>query len=264
MGLVKTLDIPMHILNFFNFHESLELLDYIIVGIFGLVTRLGFRGIVEEIFGDNYATMGGEDPTEGSSSGSKIGDVEANAEAGAEANVGADGDADTDSEAETGSTDTSAENLSEKAKGKQKEGSGYDDKQLESSPENVSETQGQPSLGVDTQNQEANRNLSTNYSAGKQRAERYTKVYDKLANSLADELKNLYVSIQNAKTAEDSKKFNDMFDATMDQMQMVSAEAAKELKKSLYEETSNSTVAKRDIDAVEKENKEEGGPSKRK
>jgi hypothetical protein len=144
---------------------------------------------------------------------------------------------------------------------KQKEGSGSGDKQLESSPEDASKIQKE---GVDTQNQDADKSSSTNFSAGKQRAERYRKVYDKLASSLADELKNLYVSMQNAKTIDESKKLNDMFDATMDQMQMVSAEAAKELKKSFSEDASGSTVSKRDIDAVEKENKEEGGPSKKK
>jgi len=71
MGLVKTLDIPTYILNFFNLQENLELLEYIIAGIFGLVSRLGFKGLIEGIFLDNYATMGGEDPIQGSISGSQ-------------------------------------------------------------------------------------------------------------------------------------------------------------------------------------------------
>jgi NADH:ubiquinone oxidoreductase subunit 3 (subunit A) len=67
MGLVKTLHIPMYILNFLNL-EDIESLEYIIAGIFGIVSRLGLRGLIEGIFVDNYATMGGEDPTQGSSS----------------------------------------------------------------------------------------------------------------------------------------------------------------------------------------------------
>jgi hypothetical protein len=55
MGLVKTLNIPTYILNFFNLQENLELLEYIIAGIFGLVSRLGFKGLIEGIFMDNYA-----------------------------------------------------------------------------------------------------------------------------------------------------------------------------------------------------------------
>lgn len=66
MSLVKTFYIPMHILNFLNL-ENLELLEYIIIGFFGLVSRWGFIGIFEGIFVDHYATMGG-DPTQGSSS----------------------------------------------------------------------------------------------------------------------------------------------------------------------------------------------------
>jgi hypothetical protein len=76
MGLVKILHIPTYILNLFNL-ENIELLEYIIVGFFGLVSRLGFRGLIEGIFVDNYATMGGENPTQGSSSplDSKTGSV---------------------------------------------------------------------------------------------------------------------------------------------------------------------------------------------
>lgn len=58
MGLVKTLHIPTYILNLFNL-ENIEFLEYIIAGFFGLVSRLGFKGVVEGIFLDNYATMGG-------------------------------------------------------------------------------------------------------------------------------------------------------------------------------------------------------------
>lgn len=65
MGLVKTLGIPMFILSFLCLENS-ELLQYIVAGMFGVVSRLGFKGILEEISNINYATMG-EDPTNGSS-----------------------------------------------------------------------------------------------------------------------------------------------------------------------------------------------------
>src|SRR5690606_2701059 len=65
MGLVKTLGIPMFILSFLCLENS-ELLQYIVAGMFGVVSRLGFKGNLEEISNINYATMG-EDPTNGSS-----------------------------------------------------------------------------------------------------------------------------------------------------------------------------------------------------
>ena len=76
MGLVKTLQIPMYILNFLNL-EDIEWLEYIIAGFFVIVSKLGLRGLIEGAFVDNYATMGGEAPTQGSSSplGSKTGGV---------------------------------------------------------------------------------------------------------------------------------------------------------------------------------------------
>ena len=90
MGLVKTLNIPAQALKIFYLENlvprgllertsppGLEILEYIIAGIFGLFSILALRGIFEEIFVNNYATMGGEDPTQGSSSllGSKTGGV---------------------------------------------------------------------------------------------------------------------------------------------------------------------------------------------
>lgn len=73
MGLVKTLGIPMYILNFFNL-ENVEFLHYMIIGTFGLFSRLTLKGLLEEIFlVDTYATMGGEYPTQGDTSGSKPG-----------------------------------------------------------------------------------------------------------------------------------------------------------------------------------------------
>ena len=72
ISLVKTLGIPMYILNFLNL-ENIEGLEVIILGLAGLVSRLGFKDLVEEIFIGNYATMGSEDPTQESSPDSKTG-----------------------------------------------------------------------------------------------------------------------------------------------------------------------------------------------
>jgi NADH-ubiquinone oxidoreductase chain 3 len=65
LALVKTLGIPTWIFDFLSL-EKTELSEYIIIGLCGgifSILGLGFR----DLFGDNYATMGG-DPTQGSSS----------------------------------------------------------------------------------------------------------------------------------------------------------------------------------------------------
>ena len=64
---MKILHIPTHILDIFNI-ESVELLEYVIAGFFGLVSRLTLKGMVEGIPVDNYATMGGENSTQGGNS----------------------------------------------------------------------------------------------------------------------------------------------------------------------------------------------------
>jgi hypothetical protein len=188
MGLVKTLDIPTYILNFFNLQENLELLEYIIAGIFGLVSRLGFKGLIEGIFLDNYATMGGEDPIQGSISGSKPG------------GVGGSGSGNVSGSTSGRTSDTSGNNLPEK--GKQIEGSGSGDKKLESSPENVSKTEkeGESSLGVDTPQQEGGQSSSENYIPGKHRAQRFTSIYGNLAKHLSEEMEVLSVSMNEAKS----------------------------------------------------------------
>jgi NADH:ubiquinone oxidoreductase subunit 3 (subunit A) len=212
MGLVKTLHIPTYILNFFNL-ENLEILEYIIAGIFGLVSRLGFRGIVEGIFVDNYATMAGEDPTQGSSSplGSKIGDV--------------------------GTTNTSNDDLPEKGSG-----SSDGNKQLESesSPKGVS----------DTQTQKEGESSSTNYSYEKYRAERYTKVYDSAVKNLVEEVKNLTLSMEKTEDDEEWKKLSDQRNDSMDLIKMVTQASTEEVKKLVSLDT-NSTTTKRVFETVE-------------
>jgi hypothetical protein len=60
MAIVKTLHIPTYILNLFNV-EDIEMLEYLILGVFGLIFRLGIKGVVEEIPTELYATMDGGD-----------------------------------------------------------------------------------------------------------------------------------------------------------------------------------------------------------
>jgi hypothetical protein len=77
MVFVKRLGIPMYVLDFFGLENTeSEFLQNIIVGIIGLVSRLGSRGLIEGIFASyNYATMGGDgnaldcDPGESSTPG---------------------------------------------------------------------------------------------------------------------------------------------------------------------------------------------------
>jgi len=227
---VKTLHIPMYILDFFNL-EHIELLEYIIAGIFGLVSRLGFRGIIEAIFVDNYATMGGEDPTQGSSFPVKTGGV--------------------------ATTNTSDEGLQEKGKQIGGSGSSAGNRQLESessrSPED-SKTQkgGESSSGVDTQG--TGKSSSENYSVGKHVAERYTKIYDNIIKDLVKEVKALSFSMDETKDDEEWKKMKEMFDTNMEQIQMINEEAAKELKKLVSSDT-NSSATKRDLADVDKEEK---------
>ena len=63
MAIVKTLHIPTYILNFFNV-EDIEILEYIILGVLGLILRLGIKGVVDEIPTELYATTGGGDGEE--------------------------------------------------------------------------------------------------------------------------------------------------------------------------------------------------------
>jgi hypothetical protein len=181
MGLVKTLHIPTYILNLFNL-ENIEFLENIIAGFFGLVSRLGLKGIVEGIFIDNYATMGGEDPTQGSSSpiGSKPGSV--------------------------GTTNTSNDDLSENDR-QTGSSSGPSDgnRQLESenSPESITKKQeeGGSSSGVDTQAQEVGQSLSANSSRPRYAygARQMQKSFDGTAAKLIEDIKKLTISMEEAK-----------------------------------------------------------------
>ena len=235
MGLVKTLHIPTYILNLFNL-ENIEFLEYIIAGFFGLVSRLGFKGIVEAIFVDNYATMGGEDPTQGSSSqlGSKTGSV--------------------------GTTGTSSNDLSE------------NDRQTgsESSPESSTQKQkeGGSSSELGTQTQNIGQSFSTNSSRPRYAygARQMQKSLDGTATRLIEEIKNLTICMEKTQDDDEWKRLKQMKDSNLDDLQMLTAASAEEVKKLVSIETDStaSAVAKRDFDAVEVDKKEEGGPSKKK
>lgn len=247
MGLVKILHIPTSILNLFNL-ENIELLEYIIVGFFGLVSRLGFRGLIEGIFVDNYATMGGENPTQGSSSplDSKTGSV--------------------------GSTGTLDDGLSENDR--QTGGSGPSDgnRQLESesSPESNTQKQkeGESSSVSATHAEEVGQSSSANSSRPRYAygARQMQKALDGTAARIIDEIKQLTISMEETKSDEEWKRMKLLKDSNLDDLQMLTAASAEEVKKLVSIETGSTTsaVAKRDFDAVEVDKKEEGGPSKKK
>lgn len=241
IGLVKILHIPTHILDIFNI-ESVELLEYIIAGFFGLVSRLTLKGMVEGIPVDNYATMGGENSTQGgnSSLGSKRGDVSG--------------------------TNTLNYDLPEKDKqGGSNSSGGNKPLESESSPEDASNTQtqsgGDSSPGADTQKQGAGQSPSTYSPVAQSMAERYTKLYDKMVKGLMEDVKKLTLEMEKAK--DDPQKLDDLGsrrDESLEQIQMVTQASAEEMKKYIPKGTS-STVTKRDLDTLDKE---EGEPSKKK
>jgi len=245
MGLVKTLHIPTYILNLFNL-ENIELLEYIIAGFFGLVSRLGFKGIVEGIFVDNYATMGGEDPIQGNSSplGSKTGSV--------------------------GTTGTSSKDLSENDRQTGSSSRSDDNRQLESESSPESNTQKQKEGGssskVDTQTEEIAQSLSTNSSRPRYAygARQMQKSLDGTATRLIEEIKALTISMEKTQDDDEWKRLKLIKDINLDDLQMLTAASAEEVKKLVTIETDStaSNVAKRDFDAVEVD-KKEGEPSKK-
>jgi group I intron endonuclease len=243
IGLVKILHIPTYILGIFNL-ESLELLEYIIAGFFGLVSRLSLKGIVEGIFVDNYATMGGENPTQGGNS-----------------SLGSKG-------AGVSGTNTLNSDLAEKGKqGGSNPSGGNKPLESESSPEGASNTQtqsgGDSSPGVDTQKEGAGQSSSTYSPVAQFMAKRYTKIYDGLVNNLVEEVKRLTLEMDKAK--DDQQKWDDLSskrEENFQQIQMVTEASAEEMKKYIPRDTS-STAAKRDLGDAALD-KKEGEPSKKK
>jgi NADH:ubiquinone oxidoreductase subunit 3 (subunit A) len=243
IGLVKILHIPTYILGIFNL-ESLELLEYIIAGFFGLVSRLSLKGIVEGIFVDNYATMGGENPAQGGNS-----------------SLGSKG-------AGVSGTNTLNSDLAEKGKqGGSNPSGGNKPLESESSPEGASNTQtqsgGDSSPGVDTQKEGAGQSSSTYSPVAQFMAKRYTKIYDGLVNNLVEEVKRLTLEMDKAK--DDQQKWDDLSskrEENFQQIQMVTEASAEEMKKYIPRDTS-STAAKRDLGDAALD-KKEGEPSKKK
>lgn len=165
ISLVKTLGITMYILNLLNL-ESIEWLEAIILGFVGLVLRLGFKDLVEEIFIDNCATMGGEDPTptQESSPGSKTGGV--------------------------GATETSDGNIPKKDG--QNSSDGNRQSKSGSSPYINAQTGVETSSRVDTPKQESS---SSNPSGKNVSAKMLGKALDNTIASLMEEVKSLSISM---------------------------------------------------------------------
>lgn len=233
--LVKTLHIPMYILNIFGI-ENTEFLQNIIAGIFGLITRLVSRGIIEEIFvnKDNYATMGGNPPLDDGSGNNPI------------IGGGAGG-----SSSGSGSGNSSSGSGSSEGDGQK------------NSPENNKEGEGSSvSSGIDKTPQEVGKSPSADNSAAwrKYKAERYQKLMSKLSNTLSEDMKNLTLNMEKAEDDAEWKKMNDNRDNILDMMNMVNKSSMEETQKILPKDT-DSTVSKRNYEEVEKEKKEE--PSKK-
>jgi hypothetical protein len=155
--------------------DSLEFIENIIVGISGLISKLGFRGIIEgieiDIFGKgkNYAMMG-EDPTQSSSHNTGIGN-------------------------RLDTTDTSKSDLPEK----NKQGDVESDKQKSPSKsdkqvENLSDSEKQKGS---TQSNKQNES-SSKWDIKRYRAERFRSIYDKMANDAADDAKKFAVNMEKA------------------------------------------------------------------
>lgn len=68
--------------------------------------------------------------------------------------------------------------------------------------------------------------------------------------------------MENAQSDEEWRKLRDQRDNSITHIEMLSQASSEEIRKLVYSD-SNSSVTKRDFDAVEKENKTEG-PSKKK
>jgi NADH-ubiquinone oxidoreductase chain 3 len=171
ISLVKTLGIPMYILNLLNL-ENIEWLEAIILWLAGLVSISGSKGLVQEIFINNYATMGGEDPTptQESSSGSQTGGV--------------------------GATNTSDGDIPEKGGQSSSDGNGNRQPKSGSSPYIDAQTGAETSSKVDTQKEESSSSEPKNrkYTSAKQLG----KALGGSMGKLGDQVKNLSISMDKA------------------------------------------------------------------
>jgi NADH-ubiquinone oxidoreductase chain 3 len=195
ISLVKTLGIPMYILNFLNL-ENIEGLEVIILGLAGLVSRLGFKDLVEEIFIGNYATMGGEDPTQESSPDSKTGGVGATDISDGDISE-KDGQSSSDGDISKKDGQSSSDGDISKKDG-QSSSDGNRQPKSGSSAYIDAQTGAEPLSKVDTQKQESSSNNSSNYASLMQR-----KALDGLIGSLVEEVKSLNISMNSAKNDEE-------------------------------------------------------------
>ncbi len=121
---------------------------------------------------------------------------------------------------------------------------------------------------VDTQTEEIAQSLSTNSSRPRYAygARQMQKSLDGTATKLIEEIKALTISMEKTQDDDEWKRLKLIKDINLDDLQMLTAASAEEVKKLVTIETDStaSNVAKRDFDAVEVDKKEEGGPSKKK
>lgn len=232
ISLVKTLGIPMYILNLLNL-ENIEWLEAIILWLAGLVSISGSKGLVQEIFINNYATMGGEDPTptQESSSGSQTGGV--------------------------GATNTSDGDIPEK--GRQSLSDGNRQPKSGSSPHIDAQTGAETSSNTQKEESSSSEPQNRKYSSAKQLG----KALGSSMGKLGDQVKNLSISMDKANDDE-WEKLKLERDEAFDTINMVAVDHADQVKKEVLNSgETTSQRPKRGSDAVEKEENEGGKPSKK-
>jgi NADH-ubiquinone oxidoreductase chain 3 len=222
LTLVKTLGISTWIFDLLSL-EKTELYEYIILGLSGSVFSilgLGFR----DLFGDNYATMGG-DPTQGSSS----------------------------PQGAPGATNTPDRgNLPGRQTGSG--GSSGGDIQSES----------ESSSGLDTQREEGGESSSKNPSRPNYTGKRLASVLDKQIEELSKEIQNLTLSMDKSADNDSKwQELRDQRDSTIDDLEMVSQASADEVRKMLEASNSprgGEPSLKRDTDVAKED---QAGSSKK-
>ncbi len=234
MYFVKMLNIPTWILDLLNL-EKLELFESVIIGLFGsLVSILGWG--FRELFIDNYAKMAG-DLTQGSSSPSTNNTSDGDLP-GRQGGNSPDGDIQSESESSSDEQESSSkedeESLSEENRQMQEGGESSSDPQEESSSES------------DRKNHTA---------------ERLTKIFDKYAADLAEEVKNLSVSMNEAIDDDKWIELRDQRDIEIEELEIISKASVEEVKKTVESanNSKDSSSTKRDFDEVEKKDKDPEG-----
>ena len=236
------LNIPTLILDFLNLEKS-ELFESIIIGLFGGLASILASGI-KDLFIDYHATMGG-DPTQGSSSFGTINTSDGDLP---NRQIGGSGSSDLARHSESGSEDTEMSDAGDNSS---------EDTEMPDAGESSSHNNTQSS-SEDTQMEDAGESSSGNPSRRNYTAERLAKVLDKYAADLSEGLKNLSINMDKATEDEEWRELRDQRDSEMEGVQVMSKASADQAKKAAEwpQEDSSSTITKRDLDAVEKEDKE--------